>query len=352
MTDEVYEQLAKALNTLPNGFPRTPQNTEIKILKKIFTPEEAKIASQLTRNYQPINTIIKNLHIPPDKAEQTLTNMAKRGLLWYEKRNGQPTLRLAPFIVGIYESQLYTLDHELAHLIEEYFANGGAAGVMKPEPAIHRVIPAQKAVKTELILPYDDVRTIINNSKTFHLRDCICRVQQDKIGKRRCTFPLRTCLSFSNETRQPHPLDITKEEAIAFLDKTEEIGLVHTVSNVMKDFGYICNCCGCCCGILRGITDWGIENSVAHANYYAEIDPETCLECGTCIKRCQVHAITEQNGVSVVNREKCIGCGLCATGCPNNAAKLHKKPKDQIIEPPLDFETWEQRRIENRFKKQ
>jgi NAD-dependent dihydropyrimidine dehydrogenase PreA subunit len=219
---------------------------------------------------------------------------------------------------------------------------------MKPQPALHRVIPAQKAVKTEWILPYDDVRAILLNSKTFHLRDCICRVQQDKIGKRRCTFPLRTCLSFSTHDRPPHPLDISKEEALAFLDKSEEIGLVHTVSNVMKGFGYVCNCCGCCCGILRGITDWGIENSVANANYYAEINTDECLNCGTCKNRCQVHAISEKNDVSVVNREKCIGCGLCVTGCPNGAAKLQRKPDNQIVNPPQDFAAWEKERLHNR----
>ncbi|HVP27295.1 MAG TPA: 4Fe-4S binding protein, partial [Candidatus Bathyarchaeia archaeon] len=285
--------------------------------------------------------------IPPDKAEQTLTNMAKKGLLWHKQQNGQPTLRLAPFIVGIYESQLETMDHELAHLVEEYLTNGGAKGIMQPQPALHRVIPAQKAIKTELILPYDDVRNILQNSKTFHLRDCICRVQQDKIGKRRCTFPLRTCLSFSKTERPPHPLDITKEEALALLDKTEKIGLVHTVSNIMKDLGYICNCCGCCCGILRGITDFGIENSVAQANYYAAIDPEKCQNCGTCTKRCQVHAITQKNGKPTINLKKCIGCGLCATGCPNKAATLKRKPKNQIIPPPTDFETWEHQRLHN-----
>jgi electron transport complex protein RnfB len=348
LTDDVYEQLAKALDKLPNGFPRTQTNTEIKILKKIFTSEEARIASQLTHDYEPIKKIVERTKISPDKAEQTLTNMAKRGLLWFDKQDGKPTLRLAPFVVGIYEAQLETMDHELAHLVEDYLADGGAAGIMKPQPALHRVIPAQKAVKTELILPYDDVRNILLNSKTFHLRDCICRAQQDKIGKRRCTFPLRTCLSFSQNTRPPHPLDITKEEALAFLDKTEEIGLVHTVSNIVKGLGYICNCCGCCCGILRGITDWGIENSVACANYYATIDPEKCLNCGTCVERCQVHAITEKEGVSVVNLEKCIGCGLCATGCPNDAARLERKPKDQIIQPPVDFAVWEHERLHNR----
>jgi NAD-dependent dihydropyrimidine dehydrogenase PreA subunit len=239
------------------------------------------------------------------------------------------------------------MDHELAHLVEEYMANGGAVGIMKPQPALHRVIPAQKAVKSEWILPYDDVKAILMSSKSFRLNDCICRIQQDHIG-RRCDFPLRTCLSFSSVERKPSECDISKEEALAFLDKAEEMGLVHTVSNVMEGLGYVCNCCGCCCGILRGITDWGIENSVAHANYYSVIDADECLGCGTCRKRCQVHAISEKNGVSVVDRNKCIGCGLCVTGCPNGVAKLEKKPESEIVNPPTDFKAWENERLHNR----
>jgi len=45
VTEDIYEQLAKALDRLPNGFPRTPSNVEIAILEKIFSLEEASIAS-------------------------------------------------------------------------------------------------------------------------------------------------------------------------------------------------------------------------------------------------------------------------------------------------------------------
>ena len=36
--DESYERLADALDRLPNGFPRTPSHVEIRLLKKIFSP--------------------------------------------------------------------------------------------------------------------------------------------------------------------------------------------------------------------------------------------------------------------------------------------------------------------------
>ncbi|MCJ7422810.1 4Fe-4S binding protein [Candidatus Bathyarchaeota archaeon] len=347
MSNHVYEQLAEALNKLPNGFPRTPSNVEIRVLKKIFSPEEASIASQLTGSMESTDVIAKRVELSPEKAEAQLMEMAKRGFLWSYKGGDKLFFRLAPFVVGIYESQRESMDHELAHLVEEYLANGGAVGIMKPQPALHRVVPAQKAVKSEWILPYDDVKAILMSSKAFRLSDCICRLQQDHIG-RRCDFPLRTCLSSSLAERQPSEYGISKEEALVFLDKAEEMGLVHTVSNVMKGLGYICNCCGCCCGILRGITDWGIENSVAYANYYAVIDADECLGCGICRNRCQVHAVSERGGVSVVDRKKCIGCGLCVTGCPNGVAKLEKKPESEIVNPPVDFEAWEHERLRNR----
>jgi NAD-dependent dihydropyrimidine dehydrogenase PreA subunit len=345
--DLVYERLAEALDKLPNGFPRTSSNVEIRVLKKIFSPEEASIASQLGGSLESCDVISKRLGLSAELTEAKLTKMAERGLLWHEEREGKPLVRLAPFIVGIYEAQMENMDHEFAHLVEDYLANGGAAGIMKPQPAIHRVVPANKATKSEWILPYDDVKALLMDSKSFSLRDCVCRVQQKNMD-RECAFPLRTCLSFSAAEHPSGQCSVSKEEALAFLDEAEELGLVHTVSNVMKGVGYVCNCCGCCCGLLRGITDWGIENSVAYANYYAEINAQECVGCGTCRERCQVHAITEDNEISVVDRGKCIGCGLCVTGCPNGAARLERRSDNEIVSPPVDLETWENQRLRNR----
>ncbi len=342
-----YEKLANALDKLPNGFPRTSSGTEIELLKKIFSPEEALLASHLSGTMEPIDTIAERVGLPAEEIKAKLMKMAEKGLVWPDRQPEKPRFRLAPFVVGIYEAQLKNMDHELAHLFEKYMADGGAAGIMGPQPALHRVIPAQAAVKSEWILPYDDVRAILLSSKTFRVRDCICRVQQDYIG-RQCDFPAKVCLSFSSVELPSTPLDISQKEALNILDETEEIGLVHTVSNITKGFGYVCNCCGCCCGILRGINDWGIENSVAHANYYAVIDPDECRGCGTCIERCQVHAISEQDGVAVVDRKQCIGCGLCVTGCPNHVAELQLKPKEEIVDPPEDFAAWEHERLGNR----
>ena len=141
---------------------------------------------------------------------------------------------------------------------------------------------------------------------------------------------------------------VSRAEALAFLDEVEEIGLVHTVSNVMQGVGYVCNCCGCCCDLLRGITEWGIEHSVAQADYYAVIDPEECTACAICERRCQVKAIAEAEGTYLVERDRCIGCGLCVTGCPSEAIQLHLKPPEEIVPPPIDFAAWERQRLRDR----
>jgi Na+-translocating ferredoxin:NAD+ oxidoreductase subunit B len=48
MTD-VYNRLAKKLNEPPLSFPPTDSGIEIKILGKIFSPEDAEMALKLGR---------------------------------------------------------------------------------------------------------------------------------------------------------------------------------------------------------------------------------------------------------------------------------------------------------------
>jgi ferredoxin len=49
-----------------------------------------------------------------------------------------------------------------------------------------------------------------------------------------------------------------------------------------------------------------------------------------------------------VDRSRCIGCGLCVTGCPNDVARLERKPEAEIVHPPRDFAEWEHQRLRNR----
>ncbi|MBW2120942.1 MAG: hypothetical protein JRH07_03735, partial [Deltaproteobacteria bacterium] len=226
----IYERLAGALDRLPNGFPRTLSNVEIPLLKKIFSLEEAALACQMGRTFEPAETIAERAKHLPEETRARLMKMAERGLVWVDQDLPRPGFRLAPFIIGIIEDQvLQTRDPELARLADRYMAEGGARGIMSPDPALHRVIPARGSVKSEWVLPYDDVRAILLTSKTFRARDCFCRTQQDLVGGRRCSYPIRNCLIFSSESSaHSSEHEISQKEALALLDEAEHIGLVHT----------------------------------------------------------------------------------------------------------------------------
>ncbi|RLB29049.1 MAG: hypothetical protein DRG66_02640, partial [Deltaproteobacteria bacterium] len=88
----------------------------------------------------------------------------------------------------------------------------------------------------EFILPYDEIKPLILQAKSFELRDCICRKQQDLLENRKCDFPLNVCLNFSVKERPMGPHSITQEEALKVLNQAEEVGLVHTVNNSPKEF--------------------------------------------------------------------------------------------------------------------
>jgi Na+-translocating ferredoxin:NAD+ oxidoreductase subunit B len=348
MSEETYRALADALDRLPNGFPRTPSGVELRLLAKLCAPEEAAVACLMGREPEGFEAIAARGGLAPAEARHRLISMARRGLVWPSRAKGGLAFRLAPFVFGIWESQVDDLDHELVHLFEEYMAAGGARGIMGADPAIHRVLPAHGAVKSEKILPYEDVRAIIMDAKAWSVQDCICRKEKDIAGNRACSFPLHNCLSFSAAPRAAAPNDITKEQALALLDQAEELGLVHSVSNIRTGMFYVCNCCGCCCGILRGITELGIQGSVAAAPYLASVDAEACTGCGVCVTRCQVKAIHLHDGVAHVAAARCIGCGLCVTGCAAGAASLSRKAEEETVIPPEDFAAWERERLRSR----
>lgn len=343
-----YEALAAALDRLPNGFPPTPSRVELRLLARLVTSEEAALAALLGREAEPFEDIAARAGIEPHAARQRLMDIAKRGLAWVSKGEGRLRFRLAPFIVGFWESQVDRLDHDVVHLFEAYLRDGGGKALMSMEPPFHRVMPVHGAVKTERILPYEDVRAIIQAANAFHVSDCICRKERDIAGDRACSFPVHACLSFSPTARQPVPGDIGREEALALLDEVERIGLVHTVANVKGGVSYVCNCCGCCCGILRGITEFGLAHSVAAASYRAVVDADACNGCETCVARCQLKAIAVRDGIAVVDRQRCIGCGLCVSGCAPEAVRLERLSDADAVEPPEDFAAWEAARLAGR----
>ena len=120
MSDEVYCRLAKVLDTLPNGFPSTESGVEIKLLKRIFQPEEAELFCDLRLTFETPQQVAKRTGRPLKELEEMLTTMWERGQLFGVDFGSVKMFKMAPWVLGIYEFQLPRLDREMAEMCEEY----------------------------------------------------------------------------------------------------------------------------------------------------------------------------------------------------------------------------------------
>ena len=127
MSKEVYVRLREFLDKLPAGYPATDSGVEIKILKKLFTPEDADITMKLRSEPEDVAEIAERLEMSESEAAEKLEDMAVRGLIFRTREGDEARYMAFQFIVGIYEFQLNSMDLEFAELMEEYVPYLGMA---------------------------------------------------------------------------------------------------------------------------------------------------------------------------------------------------------------------------------
>ncbi len=343
--EQVYRDLQRHMDSLPVGYPATQSGVEIRLLKYFFTPEEAEVATYLSITPQPIERIyerVKGTGMPLERLQALLDAMERRVSVETSTRGGKKHYRNQVFVVGLYEALVNRLTPEFLQDMQQYFKEGfgrGTSGVKTPQM---RVIPVEKSIPLPEkydVATYDSVRRIMeSNTGQFAVANCICRQAQDLAGDP-CKFTdLRElCLILEGGQYIQAGLGraITREEAFAVLEKAREAGLVLRPINAQRPSA-ICCCCSDCCGGMKGLKRMPHPSEFVISNFYAEIDPELCTGCQTCIDHCQLGAPFMKNGVAAVNLDRCIGCGNCVTVCPAEAVKLNKKQKETV--PPEDSE--------------
>jgi Na+-translocating ferredoxin:NAD+ oxidoreductase subunit B len=351
--ENVYKQLALTLDRIPNGFPGTGSGVELKLLAKLFTPEEAELACKMSTKPQSSKHIAQHIGWDEQKTHSALKGMKRKGLIEIEKKENEIAFKLIPFIVGFYEHQNARIDKEFAELFEAYYKEA-LHKMMSIKPSVHRVIPIETAVPVNVeVMPYERASFYIDNAKSWGVLPCICRIQKRLVGQG-CNHTVENCLVFSSK---PGVFDkaegfraLTKNEALEILSDANKEGLVHSTNNVREGVTYICNCCTCSCGILRGIAEFGHMNAVGRSDFISEVDETLCTGCATCIDRCQFKAVEIRDGMCKVNKIHCYGCGLCVTTCPAQAIHLRIKPAAEIETPPLSESDWEIERTKTRQK--
>ncbi len=341
--DAVYGQLRDQIDKMPVGMPKTESGVEIKILKYLFTPEEARIALHLNILPEPLERIHKRVRknqpdITPKGLEEILDGLVAKGSILLDEKNRRKHYSYALFAIGMYEFQVDRMPKEFYEDAFSYIGGEFRHEYARTDTPQIRTIPIQTSITPELnVATYDDMKELVKKTEgQFGVMNCICKQGKDLIGEKCGVTDLReTCLlfpgmdlsSFKPGTVRP----ISKEEAQDILRRAEEEGLVIQPSNSQNP-EFVCCCCGDCCAVLTAAKRFPEPVKLFATNYYAEVDLETCTGCEKCVDRCQMEAINMVDGKAIVDLNRCIGCGLCIPVCEEGSRRLTRKEKETI--PP------------------
>jgi electron transport complex protein RnfB len=342
--DQVYANLQKHLDNQAVGFPATRSGVEIKILKHIFTPEEAEITSYLSYKLEPLEAIfdrVGHLLESPEELEMLLEGIQKKGGIESKIKNGIKHYCCAPLLIGMYEFQLGRLTPEFIKDFNEYTTDKKfGIEFLSTELPQMRTIPISKSIHPKHnVSTFDEVTVLLQQAEEpFVILECICRKKRSIEGKAcKVTDRKETCLAIGSMARMALlgglGREINRDEAMSVIELNQEQGLVLQPSNTEKA-DFICSCCGCCCGILEVHKNIPKPLDYWASNFQAKVDTNTCEGCGTCEEWCQVGAVRvyENKQHAVVDLNRCIGCGVCVSKCPTQSISLFKKPTE--IKPP------------------
>jgi Pyruvate/2-oxoacid:ferredoxin oxidoreductase delta subunit len=343
--EEILKELRKRLHHNPVGLPEHPSIYEV--LSILFTEKEAEVGSKFPFGTVTIEELQNVTGMNKGEMEEILKGMMKKGLVMISKKSGETRYLLSMGMTGFFEFTFMRTDEslplkrlaELLHtyssspeFVQEFFSPGTSRG------RVYLYKDVLPQVKSE-VLSFPMASEYIKMAGRGSLGKCYCRHEAWHLGKN-CSAPIDDiCMTLGKASdflvEQGVARRASVDELLDTLKKAEDLGLVHIGDNVLDQTTFICNCCGCCCGFLRGITEHHLKHAVTTTHYLSRADHEECNGCEECKERCQIKAIRMEEDYPVVDEEFCLGCGVCAHFCPSGAMKLVEREKKII--PPKTF---------------
>ncbi|MFA5889822.1 MAG: 4Fe-4S dicluster domain-containing protein [Actinomycetota bacterium] len=331
----VYGRLQQRLDRMPTGAPDSPVFQAI--LRHLFSPEEAELAAQMPSLIS-LSALASRVGRDEAELDAMITSMAARGLVLDLTRGRTRFVSLAPVVIGFYEFTFMRARDdapmdELAKLFDEYLFQDPdfalARSIFQGSTQVGRALVREETVPdegTSEVLDWERATRIVSSASSVAVSLCPCRHHEQLLG-RGCDAPLRTCMSFGQGAealiRAGIAEWVTNAEGLGILEECKQAGLAQIADNVREGISYICNCCGCCCGMMSAIRDAKIPGAIVSSNWTAAIDHEKCRGCKKCARACPADAITivdnQGKGLrkywAVLDADVCIGCGVCHEVC-------------------------------------
>jgi NAD-dependent dihydropyrimidine dehydrogenase PreA subunit len=341
-TEDVYSRFVKWLKQSWYGVPQPEE--ALPLIRARYTEEEAALLTGMPFAPQPLEELAVQKKMAPDRLQEILDHMAQKGLVYRDEKNEVLRYALNDIFFGMrtfgWPGRTDEASRNVAPPANRYWEHGFLDPWKPAREKGLRVLPIQETIEdTRSVLPYEDVVRLLDSFEYFVVTVCPCKHIKNLDPKEpNCPYPAEVCLHFD---KLGHYIvdnglgrEITRQEAEEILKKSAEAGLVHGVSNQQEGIDTICNCDPCCCMWFTAFHKLKHDRSLTPSNYRVHTNPEMCLGCGLCVKRCPMKALRlekhtdakNKKGIAaVLDPEMCIGCGVCVYKCKSQSLKLEQR---------------------------
>ncbi len=281
-------------------------------LAPLCTDEQAEIAIKMGKRKPRTFEQIKKLTKCTDDAwlQKQLDEMAYNGIIEYNWENPQKEKQyvLPMFVPGSAEfSNMNSKVLEDHPEMGRFFERMSRLPLEKITPMVPlggagigmHVIPVEKAIGMEnkSVSVEHISHWLAKYEGKYAASPCSCRMSRKTYDEGCADDPEGWCLAVGDmadyvvETNKGGRY-VSKEEALAILQKAEDNGFVHQITNIDgedKIFA-ICNCNVNVCYALRTSQLFNTPN-MSRSAYRAHVDADKCVACGRCVEFCPAGAV-------------------------------------------------------------
>ncbi len=320
-TDQPREKIVRLGRMITDRVPAklggvTGNDPEYWGLAGLVTDEMADVALKMgVRKPKTFVQLQKLTGLETEKLEKLLADMSLIGLLEYNWENldgknpsHEKRWILPQFVPGSAEFFNMRMEQIEEHPeVAAFFERMTFLPLEKITPMVPpggagigmHVIPVEKAIETENQTA--GVEHISHWLKKYEGKyaasPCSCRASRAKLGEGCGDDPEGWCIAVGDMADYVVETDkggryITYDEVMEILQKAEDNGFVHQITNIdgeQKIFA-ICNCNVNVCNALRTSQLYNTPN-MSRSAYVARVEPENCVACGRCVEVCPAGAV-------------------------------------------------------------
>ena len=201
--------------------------------------------------------LAERTELTPEQVQRDAQDLYYKGVAFFSDKPTGRIYRAPKHLIQLHDSSVQWAEappefYDLwkAFMTEEYpslLAMMLATGL----PSFMRTIPAPGALEgVSDVQASDDIQQLIASVKEFAVCKCPCRTCE-----RNCDNALETCMQFDKGAHyaieRGNGKRIDREQAMRIIHQAQEVGLVHLVENKRELGTVLCNCCSCCCAIIK-----------------------------------------------------------------------------------------------------